>query len=130
MHRGALLSLRFGAQSHSRARHEGEHAFVLAAATRVIATACAASLALLLGVATPVAAQVNGASDIVWVEDALPKGAQTSSSGGDSWVWVSSNPLPYAGTLSHQSALASGTRKGKSLRRPLLSVAAYNVGGS
>ena len=44
----------------------------------------------------------------VWVEDALPAGATAAADGGDSWTWISGNPVPYSGTLAHQSAVASG----------------------
>ena len=38
----------------------------------------------------------------------MPAGATISSDGGDVWNWISSNPAPYAGTLAHQSVVASG----------------------
>ena len=44
----------------------------------------------------------------VWVEDTLPVGATPAADGDDSWNWISSNPLPYSGTLAHQSGVASG----------------------
>ena len=31
-----------------------------------------------------------------------------AADGDDSWNWISSNPLPYSGTLAHQSGVASG----------------------
>ncbi|HWA25846.1 MAG TPA: glycoside hydrolase family 9 protein [Lacunisphaera sp.] len=43
-----------------------------------------------------------------WVDDALPAGATGSGSGGDTWNWVTSNPVPYSGTKAHQSAIAAG----------------------
>ncbi len=43
-----------------------------------------------------------------WVGDALPAAATAWSDGGDTWNWVSSNPTPFSGTRSHQSALAAG----------------------
>ncbi|MEP7208772.1 MAG: S8 family serine peptidase, partial [Casimicrobiaceae bacterium] len=46
----------------------------------------------------------------VWVDDAVPAGATQVGDGGG-WNWVSSNPAPYAGSLAHQSALASGTHQ-------------------
>jgi len=48
--------------------------------------------------------------DTVWVEDAVPAGAWTSASGGDSnsWIWVSNNPAPFSGSLAHQSTLQGG----------------------
>jgi hypothetical protein len=53
-------------------------------------------------------AAVTGSNIVVWVEDALPAGAQTGADGGDSWNWVSSNPSPYSGSLSQQSSIAAG----------------------
>jgi hypothetical protein len=47
-------------------------------------------------------------NDTVWVEDALPAGASAAADGGDSWNWISSNPLPYSGALAHQSVVAGG----------------------
>src|SRR5436305_7337478 len=44
----------------------------------------------------------------VWMDDALPAGAGTGSSGGDGWSWVTSNPSPYSGTKAHQSTLSAG----------------------
>ena len=52
------------------------------------------------------AAQTGNAG--VWVDDALPVGAGTGSTGGDSWNWVSANPAPYSGSLAHQSIVAAG----------------------
>jgi len=45
---------------------------------------------------------------MVWSDDALPAGAGTSSVGGDSWNWVSSNPTPLNGSVAHQSSLSAG----------------------
>jgi hypothetical protein len=45
---------------------------------------------------------------ITWVDDAIPAGATTMSSGGDAWTWVTANPAAQSGSKSHQSALASG----------------------
>ena len=59
--------------------------------------------AALIGAADP-----QPPSDCVWVDDALPLGAQPGSNGGDSWNWVSSNPTPYSGALAFQSTIASG----------------------
>jgi RHS repeat-associated protein len=50
----------------------------------------------------------GGSGAVVWVDDALPAGATAVSDGGDGWTWVSSNPIPYSGTVSHQSAIAAG----------------------
>jgi hypothetical protein len=44
---------------------------------------------------------------VVWIEDALPAGALTGGV-GESWNWVSSNPVPYSGSLAHQSAIGTG----------------------
>ncbi len=49
----------------------------------------------------------SGGAETVWVDDAVPAGA-TALGGGDNWLWVTSNPLPYSGTQAHQSALVSG----------------------
>jgi len=45
-------------------------------------------------------------ADIVWFDDALPNNAVPSSSGGDTWNWVTSNPTPFSGTAAHQSNLS------------------------
>ncbi len=54
--------------------------------------------------------QVVGAvtQGTIWVEDAVPAGAVSAATGGDSWKWISSSPAPYSGALANQSALASG----------------------
>ncbi len=44
--------------------------------------------------------------DVVWFEDAVPAGA--SQLGEEPFNWVSTNPPPFSGSLSHQSALMSG----------------------
>lgn len=44
-------------------------------------------------------------TDTVWVEDGLPTGATSATYGGDTWSWVSANPLPFAGASAHQSNL-------------------------
>jgi hypothetical protein len=44
--------------------------------------------------------------DQVWVDDALPAGAQPQ--GGEPWTWVTSNPRPFFGTQAHQSASIAG----------------------
>jgi hypothetical protein len=46
----------------------------------------------------------NDSSDVVWFDDAVPAGARPAGS----WNWVSTAPVPYAGALAHQSALAGG----------------------
>jgi hypothetical protein len=46
--------------------------------------------------------------NIVWVDDSIPAGGTGGADGGDSWNWISSNPAPFLGSLSHQSAVASG----------------------
>ncbi len=53
-----------------------------------------------------VAITAAGGGVVVWVEDAVPPGAVLL--GTEPFTWVSSNPVPYSGTLAHQSALASG----------------------
>ncbi|HEV8632454.1 MAG TPA: Calx-beta domain-containing protein, partial [Thermoanaerobaculia bacterium] len=45
--------------------------------------------------------------DVVWFDDAVPAGAGLAGD-GESWTWVSTNPPPFSGSLSHQSALVSG----------------------
>jgi subtilisin family serine protease len=47
-------------------------------------------------------------TDVIWVEDAIPAGAWTSTSGGDVWNWVTASPAPYSGAKAHQSALVAG----------------------
>jgi len=45
---------------------------------------------------------------VVWVEDAFPTGATGGGDGGDSWNWVSNNPVPFSGALASQSAVVAG----------------------
>jgi len=45
--------------------------------------------------------------DRVWVDDGLPAGSDERGD-GEGWNWVSQNPSPFHGTLSHQSASAAG----------------------
>ncbi|MBK9675672.1 MAG: hypothetical protein IPO82_10765 [Betaproteobacteria bacterium] len=47
------------------------------------------------------------ATDVPWIEDAVPQGASLIAD-VDSWQWAGSNPAPFSGTLAHQSALAAG----------------------
>jgi subtilisin family serine protease len=47
-------------------------------------------------------------SSTLWADDDVPAGAQTSSSGGDTWRWITSGPAPVSGTRAHASALATG----------------------
>ncbi|HEY3861980.1 MAG TPA: glycoside hydrolase family 9 protein [Verrucomicrobiae bacterium] len=65
---------------------------------------------LALGASTPSsnAAAAEGNNVVVWVEDAVPAGAQSGSDGGDSWNWTSSNPSPFSGSLSQQSSAGAG----------------------
>lgn len=42
-----------------------------------------------------------------WVEDSIPDGA-IAIGDTDGWNWISSNPIPYSGTLAHQSANLPG----------------------
>jgi hypothetical protein len=64
---------------------------------------------LALGALAPAShASPTGSNIVVWVEDALPIGAQVGADGGDSWNWVSSDPSPYSGALSQESSIASG----------------------
>ncbi|HEX8500465.1 MAG TPA: S8 family serine peptidase [Pyrinomonadaceae bacterium] len=48
--------------------------------------------------------------ETVWVEDSLPGGAAAAGD-TDGWNWVGSNPAPYSGSLSHQSAVAGGVHQ-------------------
>ena len=70
--------------------------------------------ALLLGAASglvhPTAALAQVTTDAVWIEDALPAGA-TPDGTGETWSWVSSNPAPFSGTLSHRSAIVAGVHQ-------------------
>ncbi len=64
---------------------------------------------LALGVVAPVSvASAAGNNVVVWLDDALPAGAQPGADGGDSWNWVSSSPAPYSGSLSQQSSVEAG----------------------
>jgi hypothetical protein len=47
-------------------------------------------------------------ADCIWVDDAIPAGADISVGGGDSWNWTTNNPTPYSGTYAHQSSLSAG----------------------
>jgi hypothetical protein len=47
-------------------------------------------------------------ANIVWVNDVIPAGGSPGADGGDSWNWISGSPAPFLGSLSHQSAVASG----------------------
>jgi hypothetical protein len=49
--------------------------------------------------------------NIVWINDALPAGAQAAADGGDSWNWVSGSPAAQSGGLSHQSAAGAGSHQ-------------------
>jgi N-acetylneuraminic acid mutarotase len=44
----------------------------------------------------------------VWIDDALPVGAVTTSDNGDSWNWISSNPTPFSGSFAFQQANIAG----------------------
>jgi murein DD-endopeptidase MepM/ murein hydrolase activator NlpD len=43
----------------------------------------------------------------VWVEDGIPAGG-IGAGNSENWNWVSANPTPYAGSLSHQSNIVAG----------------------
>jgi hypothetical protein len=64
-------------------------------------------LAIIAGAVHAGAATVS-ITGVVWVDDALPAGAQPGADGGDAWNWVSGNPAPYSGALSHQSTIETG----------------------
>jgi len=49
--------------------------------------------------------------DTVWVEDSVPAGAITTSSGWEPWTWVGENPSPTSGALAHQSPVTAGTHQ-------------------
>ncbi|MES2694781.1 MAG: fibronectin type III domain-containing protein [Verrucomicrobiota bacterium] len=57
-------------------------------------------------VTIPSASSSSEPGDLVWVEDALPPGAQGYAD-RDGWNWVST-PGSYSGTLSHQAENAAG----------------------
>src|SRR4051794_31239791 len=68
---------------------------------------------LLLSVAAHIGGMAFGQSvtvtnNVAWVDDSIPGGAITGSAGGDAWNWISSNPAPFPGTLSHQSSISAG----------------------
>jgi hypothetical protein len=64
---------------------------------------------LALGAIAPAShAAVTGSNVVVWVEDAVPAGAQTGADGGDLWDWCSNNPSPYSGAWSQQSSVGAG----------------------
>ncbi len=46
-------------------------------------------------------------TDEIYVEDSLPAGAAPNGT-NESWNWVSGNPAPRSGTLSHQSNIVAG----------------------
>jgi hypothetical protein len=63
------------------------------------------------GASRSVIISVNNSSSsgaVIWMDSAVPNGAVTGSSGGDTWNWVTTNPTPFAGTRVHQSAIAAG----------------------
>jgi uncharacterized repeat protein (TIGR01451 family) len=45
---------------------------------------------------------------VLWVDDLVPARGMVTSSGGDSWKWVTSNPTPFSGTAAHQSSISPG----------------------
>src|SRR5262249_47971950 len=49
--------------------------------------------------------QQNG--EAVWMDDAAPAGATLYGV----WTWLSGNPSPYSGTVSHQSDIALGSHQ-------------------
>lgn len=53
----------------------------------------------------------SSSSDVVWVEDSLPAGAQPGSD-PEPWYWAGAeNNPPFSGTLAHQSSLMPGTHQ-------------------
>jgi RHS repeat-associated protein len=57
------------------------------------------------------AGKATGAGDTIWVDDSPPAGATLGTEGGDSWTWVSQNPSPYSGAVSHQSGIPAGVHQ-------------------
>ena len=45
--------------------------------------------------------------ETIWFDDAVPTGAVISGS-NEGWSWVSANPTPFSGALSHQSGVVNG----------------------
>ncbi len=58
---------------------------------------------------TVTAAGGGSGVETVWLQDALPAGVGLG--GNEPWSWVTANPVPFAGTQAHQSALASGVHQ-------------------
>jgi RHS repeat-associated protein len=57
---------------------------------------------------------IEQSGETAWVDDALPAGASVGYSGfdgGESWSWVSNNPFPYSGAVSHQSNVVAGAHR-------------------
>jgi RHS repeat-associated protein len=57
------------------------------------------------------AGKASGAADTAWMDDSPPAGAILGTEGGDSWTWVSQNPSPYSGAVSHQSGIPAGVHQ-------------------
>ncbi|MBI3885758.1 MAG: glycoside hydrolase family 9 protein [Opitutae bacterium] len=70
------------------------------------ATATTVTVTVSNSVATPPPPTTT--TDTVWVDDALPAGSWGSSTGGDTWTWITASPAPFSGTKAHQTNLASG----------------------
>ena len=62
------------------------------------------------GVNTP-DGQVVVAGETSWIDDALPAGAVTATTGNDSWNWVTANPKPFSGASAHQSTVSQGVHE-------------------
>jgi hypothetical protein len=82
----------------------------LAAIARDAAGNTAKSLAGSVTVNNPVTTTPTPSTGslVTWIDDALPKGASGSGTGGDGWNWVTKDPAPFSGNKAHQSNLASG----------------------
>jgi len=52
------------------------------------------------------AVSLDGWTEGVWIDDQLPQGATVGD--GETWNWVTTDPLPFFGAVAHQSAMASG----------------------
>lgn len=55
----------------------------------------------------PRASDTTKPTDVVWVDDALPAGANGYAE-ADRWNWITTNPVPFSGARAHQADLAPG----------------------
>ena len=68
------------------------------------------------------------ALDTAWVDDATPVGATLGSDSTDLWTWITTSPVPFSGTLAHQSALAAGEHQHYFLSTPPAGQLSVGVG--